>query len=404
LVTAATVASDGATVAVVDFTGDEDHEAIREGVRRVCSKFPDTYWRECDEAHEFPWAYYEAMAEGGWIGIAIPEEFGGGGQGITEASIVLEEVAASGAAMNGCSAIHLSIFGMEPVRKYGSPELAQAVLPRVASGDLHVAFGVTEPDAGTDTTAITTRAERDGDEYVVRGAKVWTTKAPYCEMCLLLVRTTPREECDSPTGGLTLLLVDLQRPEVDITPIPKLGRNAVVSCEVRYDGLRVPVGRRVGEEGEGFRYLLDGLNPERILISGEALGIGKVALRRAVEYARDRVVFGRPIGQNQGIAFPLAEAHARLHAAELVVREASWRYDRGLPCGEQANLAKYLASEAAFFTADRAMQTHGGFGYAKEYDVERYWREARLMKIAPVSQEMVLNFVSSKVLGLPKSY
>jgi acyl-CoA dehydrogenase len=388
----------------VDFTVDEDHEAIREGVRRVCSKFPDTYWRECDEAHEFPWAYYEAMAEGGWIGIAIPEEFGGGGQGITEASIVLEEVAASGAAMNGCSAIHLSIFGMEPVRKYGSPELAQAVLPRVASGDLHVAFGVTEPDAGTDTTAITTRAQRDGDEYVVRGAKVWTTKAPYCEMCLLLVRTTPREECDSPTGGLTLLLVDLQKPEVDITPIPKLGRNAVVSCEVRYDGLRVPVERRIGEEGEGFRYLLDGLNPERILISGEALGIGKVALRRAVEYARERVVFGRPIGQNQGIAFPLAEAHARLHAAELVVREASWRYDRGLPCGEQANLAKYLASEAAFFTADRAMQTHGGFGYAKEYDVERYWREARLMKIAPVSQEMVLNFVSSKVLGLPKSY
>jgi acyl-CoA dehydrogenase len=293
---------------------------------------------------------------------------------------------------------------MEPVRKYGSAELAQAVLPRVASGDLHVAFGVTEPDAGTDTTSITTRAQRDGDEYVVRGAKVWTTKAPYCEMCLLLVRTTPREECDSPTGGLTLLLVDLQKPEVDITPIPKLGRNAVVSCEVRYDGLRVPVERRIGEEGEGFRYLLDGLNPERILISGEALGIGKVALRRAVEYARDRVVFGRPIGQNQGIAFPLAEAHARLHAAELVVREASWRYDRGLPCGEQANLAKYLASEAAFFTADRAMQTHGGFGYAKEYDVERYWREARLMKIAPVSQEMVLNFVSSKVLGLPKSY
>ena len=388
----------------MDFTVDEDHEAIREGVRRVCSKFPDTYWRECDEAHEFPWAYYEAMAEGGWIGIAIPEEFGGGGQGITEASIVLEEVAASGAAMNGCSAIHLSIFGMEPVRKYGSPELARQVLPRVASGELHVAFGVTEPDAGTDTTAITTRAQRDGDEYVVRGAKVWTTKAPYCEMCLLLVRTTPREECDSPTGGLTLLLVDLQKPEVDITPIPKLGRNAVVSCEVRYDGLRVPVERRIGEEGEGFRYLLDGLNPERILISGEALGIGKVALRRAVEYARDRVVFGRPIGQNQGIAFPLAEAHARLHAAELVVRQASWRYDRGLPCGEQANLAKYLASEAAFFTADRAMQTHGGFGYAKEYDVERYWREARLMKIAPVSQEMVLNFVSSKVLGLPKSY
>jgi acyl-CoA dehydrogenase len=387
----------------MDFSTDDDHEAIREGVRRLCSKFGDTYWREKDEAHEFPWEFYDAMAEGGWIGIAIAEEFGGGGRGITEASIVLEEVAASGAAMNGCSAIHLSIFGMEPVRKYGSPELAQSVLPRVASGELHVAFGVTEPDAGTDTTSITTRATRDGDEYVVRGAKVWTTKAPLCEKCLLLVRTTPREAA-SPTAGMTLLLVDLQRPEVDIRPIPKLGRNAVVSCEVRYDGLRVPVSQRVGEEGEGFRYLLDGLNPERILIAAEALGIGKVSLRRAVDYANQRVVFDRPIGQNQGIAFPLAEAHARLHAAELVVREASWRYDRGLPCGEQANLAKYLASEAGFFAADRAMQTHGGFGYAKEYDVERYWREARLMKIAPVSQEMVLNFVSSKVLGLPRSY
>ena len=388
----------------MDFAVDPDHQAIREGVRRVCADFPDRYWREKDEAHEFPWEFYEAMAAGGWVGVAIPEQYGGGGRGITEASIVLEEVAASGAAMNGCSAMHLSVFGMEPVRKYGSPELAADVLPRVASGELHVAFGVTEPNAGTDTTSITTRAERDGDEYVVRGAKVWTTKAPYCELCLLLVRTTPKEQAPSPTAGLTLLLFDLQRPEVDITPIDKLGRNAVVSCEVRYDGLRVPVSRRIGEEGEGFRYLLDGLNPERILIAGEALGIGRVALQRAVRYANERVIFGRPIGQNQGLAVPLADSHARLRAAELVVREASWRYDHGLPCGEQANLAKYLAADAAFDAADRALQTHGGFGYAKEYDVERYWREARLMRIAPVSQEMVLNYVSSKVLGLPRSY
>jgi acyl-CoA dehydrogenase len=388
----------------MDFTPDADHDAIRDGVRRVCADFPDRYWRERDEAHEFPWDFYQAMADGGWIGIAIPEDHGGGGRGITEASIVLEEVAASGAAMNGCSALHLSIFGMEPVRRHGSAELAAEVLPRVASGELHVAFGVTEPDAGTDTTAITTRAVRDGDHYVVRGAKVWTTKAPYCELCLLLVRTTPRDEAASPTQGLTLLLADLQRPEVTITPIPKLGRNAVVSCEVRYDDLRVPVSRRVGEEGRGFAYLLDGLNPERILIAAEALGIGRAALRRAVAYANQRVVFGRPIGQNQGLAFPLADAHARLRAAELVVREASWRYDRGLACGESANLAKYLAAEAAFDAADRALQTHGGFGYAKEYDVERYWREARLMKLAPVSQEMVLNFVSHKVLGLPRSY
>jgi acyl-CoA dehydrogenase len=388
----------------MDFTPNPDHEAIREGVRGLCSHFPDAYWRQCDEAHEFPWAYYEAMAEGGWIGIATPEEFGGGGQGITEASIVLEEVAASGAAMNGCSAIHLSMFGMEPVRKYGSPELARELLPGIAAGTIHAAFGVTEPDAGTDTTSITTRAERDGDEYVVRGAKVWTTKAPYCDVCLLLVRTTPKEECDGPTQGMTLLVVDLKDDAVDITPIPKLGRNAVVSCEVRYDGLRVPISRRVGEEGEGFRYILDGLNPERILIAAEALGIGRAALRRAVEYAGERVVFGRPIGQNQGLAFPLADSHARLRAAEQMIRLASWRYDNELNCGEEANLAKYLAAEAGFDAADRAMQTHGGFGYAKEYDVERYWREARLMKIAPISQEMVLNFVSSKVLGLPKSY
>ena len=388
----------------MDFEPVEDHEAIREGIRRICADFTDEYWSEVDEAHEFPWRFYEALAEGGWVGIAIPDEFGGGGMGITEASIMLEEIAASGAAMNGCSAVHLSIFGMEPVRRHGTPELVAEVLPRVASGELHVAFGVTEPDAGTDTTAIRTRAVRDGDEYVVSGAKVWTTKAPLCEMCLLLVRTTPREECAVPTDGMTLLLVDLRDPAVDITPIPKLGRNAVVSCEVRYDGLRVPVGRRIGEEGQGFRYLLDGLNPERILLAAEALGIGRAALRRAVQYGKDRVVFGRPIGQNQGLAFPLAEAHMKLHAAELAIREASWRFDAGLPAGEAANTAKYLAAEAGFFACDRALQTHGGMGYAREYHVERYWREARLLQIAPVSQEMVSNYISSKVLGLPRSY
>ncbi len=388
----------------MDFAEEPDHDAIRDGIRRVCADFGDDYWAQCDAAHEFPWDFYSAMADGGWIGIAIPTEFGGGGQGITEASIVLEEIAASGAAMNGCSAIHLSIFGMEPVRKYGSAELVADVLPRVASGELHVAFGVTEPDAGTDTTSITTRAVRDGDIYEITGAKVWTTKASVCEMCLLLVRTTPLSECESRTDGISLFLVDLQDPAVDITPIPKLGRNAVVSCEVRYDRLRVPVSRRIGEEGEGFRYILDGLNPERILIAAEALGIGRAAMNKATAYAKQRVVFDRPIGQNQGIAFPLAEAHMKLHAAELTVREASWRYDRGLKCAEAANTAKYLAAEAGFFAADRALQTHGGFGYASEYHVERYWREARLMKIAPVSQEMVLNFISNKSLGLPKSY
>ncbi len=326
----------------MDFEETDTHRELRDGVRRVCSKFPDAYWRDLDERHEFPWAFYEAMAEGGWIGVALPEAYGGGGLGITEASIVLEEVAASGAAMNGCSALHTSIFGMNPVIKHGSDDLRTRYLPEVVAGRLHVAFGVTEPDAGTDTTAITTRAVRDGDRYLVRGRKVWMTKAPYCQKVLLLVRTTPREEVTRRTEGLTLLLADLQDPRVTITPIPKTGRNAVVSCEVVFDDLEAPVDHRVGEEGRGFTYLLDGLNPERILIAAEALGIGRVALDRAVAYANERVVYGRPIGMNQGIAFPLAEAYARLHAAGLVVREAGWRYDRGLPCGEQANLRALL--------------------------------------------------------------
>ncbi|HEX4906346.1 MAG TPA: acyl-CoA dehydrogenase family protein [Acidimicrobiales bacterium] len=388
----------------MEFGTEDTHEAIREGVRRVCSKFDDAYWRRCDAEHEFPWAFYDAMAEGGWVGIAIPEEWGGGGQGITEASIVLEEVAASGAAMNGCSALHLSIFGMNPVVKHGSDWMKATYLPQVVDGSLHVAFGVTEPDAGTDTTSITTTARKVDGGYLVRGRKVWTTKALLCQKVLLLVRTTPLAEVTRRTDGMTLFLADLQKPEVDIRAIDKLGRNAVVSCEVRYDDLFVAEDDRVGEEGRGFSYLLDGLNPERILVAAEALGIGRVAIKRAVQYANDRVVFGRPIGKNQGIAFPLAQSHAALHAAELVIREASWRYDNGLPCAEHANTAKLLAAEAAFDAADRALQTHGGMGYAKEYDVERYWREARLMKIAPISQEMVLNYLAEHVLGLPRSY
>ncbi|HEY4331119.1 MAG TPA: acyl-CoA dehydrogenase family protein [Ilumatobacteraceae bacterium] len=388
----------------MEFHENETHQEIRAAIRQICKGFPDEYWRAHDSEHRFPWEFYNAMAAGGWVGIAIPEEYGGGGQGITEASIILEEVAASGAAMNGASSIHLSIFGMHPMVLHGSEELKREFLPQVADGRLHVAIGITEPNSGTDTSSITTRAVRDGDNYIVNGRKVWTTKALECEKILLLVRTTPLAECRKRTDGMTLLFADLHSPNVQITPIPKMGRNAVASCETVYDDLVVPVANRIGEEGRGFHYLLDGLNPERILVASEALGIGKVSLRRAVQYANEREVFGRPIGKNQGISFPLAEAHARLKAAELVVREASWRYDNGLPCGENANLAKYLASDAGFFAADRAMQTHGGFGYASEYDVERYFREVRVMKIAPISQEMVLNYVSEHVLGLPRSY
>jgi acyl-CoA dehydrogenase len=388
----------------MDFEITEEQQLIRDAVRKVCSGFPDEYWAEKDASHEFPWEFYNAMAEAGWIGVAIPEAYGGSGRGITEASLVLEEVAASGAAMNGATALHLSVFGMHPVVNHGNEEIKQRYLPRVASGDLHVAFGVTEPDAGTDTTSIETFARREGDHYIVRGRKVWTTKALIAERVLLLVRTTPKDKVARRTDGLTLLMAELKRPEVSISAIDKVGRNAVATCEVVYDDLPVSVTDRVGEEGMGFRYLLDGLNAERILIAAEALGIGRAALRRAVNYANERVVFNRPIGMNQGVAFPLGEAQMRLDAAELMVRKAAWKLDKGEPCGAEANMAKWLAADAAFQAADQAMQTHGGFGYAKEYHVERYWREARLMRIAPISQEMILNYVPEHVLGLPRSY
>ncbi|MFP6814765.1 MAG: acyl-CoA dehydrogenase family protein [Pseudomonadales bacterium] len=388
----------------MDFEITDEQQLICDAVGKVCEGYPDEYWARCDSEHEFPWDFYNAMAEAGWIGVAIPEAYGGSGRGITEASLVLETVAASGAAMNGASALHLSIFGMHPVVKHGSEDMKQKYLPRVACGDLHVAFGVTEPNAGTDTTSIETFARRDGDNYLVRGRKVWTTKAQDSERVLLLVRTTPKDQIERRTDGLTLLLAELQRDEVSISPIDKVGRNAVASCEVVYDDLPVSVTDRVGEEGKGFRYLLDGLNAERILVAAEALGIGRAAIRRAVNYANERVVFNRQIGQNQGVAFPLAEAQMRLDAAELMIRKASWMLDEGIPCGAEANMAKWLAADAGFQAADQAMQTHGGFGYAKEYHVERYWREARMTRIAPISQEMILNYVSEHVLGLPRSY
>jgi acyl-CoA dehydrogenase len=386
-----------------DPTGDPYAE-LREGVRAICADFPDEYWRQCEVDHEFPWDFYRAFAEAGWVGVAIPAEHGGGGAGITEASILLEEVAASGACLNGASALHLSIFGMNPVVKHGSDEMKARYLPRVADGSLQVSFGVTEPDAGTDTTNISTRATKVDGGYLIRGRKVWNTKAHIAEKCMLLARTTPLADVAKRTDGMTLFLADLQVPKVTITPIPKVGRNAVASCEVVFDDLFVRDDDVIGVVGRGFHQLLDGLNPERILLAAEALGIGRAALRKAVAYGNERVVFGRPIGQNQGIAFPLADAHMRLRAAELMVRRASELYDGGQPCGEEANSAKYLAAEAAYDAADRAMQTHGGMGYATEYDVERYWRESRLIRIAPISQEMILNYVSEHVLGLPRSY
>jgi acyl-CoA dehydrogenase len=383
---------------------NHDVKLIREAVAATCSQFDNDYWAACEHDHRFPQEFYDAMARGGWIGIAIPERYGGGGRGVTEAAAILEEVAASGACMNGASAIHLSIFGMHPVVLHGTEEMKQKFLPPVADGTMHIAFGITEPDAGTDTTKITTRAVRDGDNYIINGRKVWTTKALEADRILLLTRTTPLAEVAKPTHGMTLFLVDRHAQGVGAAAIPKMGRNAVASCETTYDDVVVPASDRVGEEGEGFRYLLDGLNAERILVAAEAVGIGYAALRVAVAYANERIVFDRPIGKNQGIAFPLAQAHAQLRAAGLMIEEAARLIDAGEPCGEEANLAKYLAAEAGFFAADRAVQTLGGFGYATEYHVERYFREARLPRIAPISQELVLAYVAEHVLGLPRSH
>jgi acyl-CoA dehydrogenase len=385
----------------MDFSTSEDHELIRAAVEDICSDFDDDYWSRLDEAHEFPWDFYNRLAEGGWVGIAIPEEYGGGGQGIAEAALVLRTIAASGAAMNGCSAVHLTIFGLNPVLLFGNDRLKDTFLPRAAAGDLHVAFGVTEANAGTDTSQIQTRAIRDGDNWIIRGQKIWTTKALESEVVLLLVRTG---ETESGFDGLSLFLADLDPNHVDIRPIPKAGRNAVASCEVFYDDLPVEGWRLVGEEGKGFRHILHGLNPERILLASEATGIGEAALRRAVSYAKERQVFNRPIGANQAISHPLAKSRIELAAAWRAAQEAAWRYDNDLPCAEHANSAKYLAAEAAFAAADAAVQTHGGMGYAREYHVERYWREARIQRLAPVSQEMTLNFIAQTVMGLPRSY
>jgi acyl-CoA dehydrogenase len=390
----------------MDFAEHDDHRAIVAAVDHVCNGFDDAYWSACDTEHRFPWEFYGEMARGGWVGIAVPEEYGGGGQGITEAALVLNRVAASGAAMNGSTALHLTMFGLNPVVRFGNDRLKETFLPRAATGELHVAFGVTEPDAGTDTSRITTRAADDGaGGYVVNGRKIWTSKALESEVCLLLARTDPAgRDAAHRFDGLSLFLVDLDPHHVDIRPIPKTGRNAVASCEVAYDDLPVEGWRLVGERGRGFDHVLHGLNPERVLLAAMACGIGEAALRRAVRYAGERIVFDRPIGANQAIAHPLAQAHMQLRAAFLVMLQAAWRYDHDLPCGEEANTAKYLAAEASWFAADRAVQTLGGLGYAVEYHVERYWREARLQRLAPVSQEMTCNYIAQTVLGLPRSY
>jgi alkylation response protein AidB-like acyl-CoA dehydrogenase len=387
----------------MDFTLSEQHELIRKEVTSLARSFPPEYWLEKDVKAEYPWEFVKAFAQAGWLGVIVPEEYGGSGLGVTEASLMLHDIAASGAGTSGCSPIHFYCFPPMPVMKHGTERLKRKYLPRVATGEIVMSFGVTEPNAGTDTSRIQTRAERAGDRFIVNGRKVWNTNAQNATHILLLARTAPRDPA-RPFHGLTLFFTEFDRTRITVQVIEKLGRAAVDSNEIYIDGLEVPVENVVGEVGEGFYHLLDSLNPERIFTGIEAVGIGRAALGRAVDYAKERVVFDRPIGKNQAVAHPLAMAWAKLETAELMCLKAAWLFDHGQPCGAESNAAKLLAAEAGFEACDAALQTHGGYGYAKEFHVERLWREVRLYKIAPVSQQMALNYLSEHVLGLPKSY
>ncbi len=388
----------------MDFNWSDEQQSIRQEVRRLVARFDDDYWLEQERRHAFPEEYYQAVAAGGWLGVAMPEDYGGAGLGITEASIVLQEAAASGGCLGACSSIHMNIFGVNPLVVHGSEEQKRRNLPDVIQGRSKVAFGVTEPDVGLNTTHLKTRAVRENGHYRVNGRKIWISTAQVAHKILLLARTTPLEEVSRPTEGLSLFFTDLDRERIEVREIDKAGRAAVDSNELFIDDLMIPEADLVGEEGRGFYYILDGLNPERILTAAEAIGIGRVALDRATRYAKERVVFGRPIGQNQAIQHPLARCWAELEAAELVTFKAAWLYDNDKPCGAEANAAKLLAAEAGFKAADQAMQTLGGMGYAKEFHVERYWRESKLLRMVPVSPELILCYIAERVLGLPKSY
>jgi acyl-CoA dehydrogenase len=381
-----------------------DRAEIRDAVRAVCDRFDDGYWAEKDRTHSFPFEFASAIAEGGWLGIAMPPEYGGAGLGVTEASIMMQEVGRSAGAFAACSTIHINIFGLHAIVKHGTEAQKRAWLPDIIAGRSRACFGVTEPDAGLDTSRISTRAVRQGERYIVHGQKIWTSTAQQADKVVLLARTTPIEQCAKPTDGLTLFYTTLDREHVEIREIPKMGRHAVNSNQVFYDGLVVPMEDRIGEEGRGFRYILDSLNPERILNAAEVVGMGRRALERAVAYAGERVVFGRKIGQNQSIQHPLAECWSELYAADLMTLHAAELYDAGQPCGAQANAAKYLAADAGFKACDRAVRTHGGMGYAAEYHVERYFREMVATQLAPVSREMILCYIAERELGLPKSY
>jgi acyl-CoA dehydrogenase len=388
----------------MDFSLSDEQIAIRESVKRICDRFGDDYWRAHDDSGEFPTEFHRAIADGGWLGIAMPEEFGGAALGVTEAAVLMHTIAGSAGAMSAASSVHINIFGPHPIVVHGTNEQKRRWLPPLIKGEMRACFGVTEPDAGLDTGRIKTRAEKTSDGYVVHGQKIWTSTAQRADKILLLARTTPRDQCRRSVDGLTLFFTDLDRSKVEVRLIHKMGRHAVDSNQVFIDGLRVPEEDRIGDEGKGFDYLLHGLNPERILVGIEAVAIGQHALDRAVKYAKERIVFGRPIGQNQGIQHPLAESWMELDAAYLACMRAAWLYDQGKPCGPEANAAKYLGAEAGFEACTRAVMTHGGMGYAREFDVERLLREVMICRIAPVSPQLILCHIAEKALGLPKSY
>ena len=386
------------------FERTQDQQAIVDAVGRICAAYDDSYWLARDADGVFPEAFVKDMAEGGWLGTAMPEAFGGAGLGVTEAALVMHTVARSGAGFSGASAIHINMFGPMPLVVFGTDEQKQKHLPPLIAGEARCCFGVTEPNAGLNTTHIETRAVRNGNGYVINGRKMWTSTAQTATKILLLARTTPLAEARKPTDGLSLFYTDLDRSAVDVHVIDKMGRKAVDSNALFIDGLHVPAEDLIGEEGRGFEYLLHGLNPERILIGAEAVGLGQLALERAATYAAEREVFGRPIGQNQAIQHPLAASWAELEAAWLMCMKAAYLYDAGKPCGAEANAAKYLSAEAGFTACERSVMTHGGMGYAREFHVERYLREVMIARIAPVSRELILSYLAERVLGLPKSY
>jgi acyl-CoA dehydrogenase len=388
----------------MDMQLSEEQTAIDASVRQICASFDDQYWTDCEENSRFPVEYYDLMAKNGWLGITMPEEVGGAGLGVTEAAIMMHAATSSGGGYSAASAIHINLFGPHAIVVHGTPEQKQRWLVPLIKGEQKACFGVTEPDAGLDTTSLTTFATRTQGGYTVHGRKMWTSTAQVADKILLLARTTPKEDCAKPTQGMTLFYTDLDRRKVEVRRIRKMGRNAVDSNAVFIDGLFIPEEDRIGEEGKGFSYILDSLNPERILVGIEAIGFGRDAVDRAARYARDRVVFGRPIGQNQGVQHPLAEAWTYLESAYWMCLRAAWLYDNGRSCGAEANAAKFLAARACFDACTTAVLTHGGMGYAREYQVERLFRESILPRIAPVTEQLILSFIAERVLGLPKSY